>query len=212
MSMGKLLICRHTESEWNALGKWTGTTDVHLSENGFRQAGQVGEALKDVDIDFAYCSLQIRTKETLEGILDGSGNIDVDYERIGDINERDYGDYTGMNKWEVRDKVGEAEFNSIRRDWDHPVPNGETLKMVYERTVPFYRQVVLPRLQKGETILVVAHGNSLRALIKYMEDVSDEDIKNVEMPFGTVYEYDVNEEGKSLDKKVIKIEMTAPHA
>lgn len=212
MGMGKLLICRHTESEWNALGKWTGTTDVHLSENGFRQAGQVGEALKDVDIDFAYCSLQIRTKETLEGILDGSGNIDVDYERIGDINERDYGDYTGMNKWEVRDRVGEAEFNSIRRDWDHPVPNGETLKMVYERTVPFYRQVVLPRLQKGETILVVAHGNSLRALIKYMEDVSDEDIKNVEMPFGTVYEYDVNEEGKSLDKKVVKIEMTAPHA
>lgn len=212
MSMGKLLICRHTESEWNALGKWTGTTDVHLSENGFLQAGQVGEALKGVDIDFAYCSLQIRTKETLEGILDGSGNTDVDYERVGDINERDYGDYTGMNKWEVRDSVGEAEFNSIRRDWDHPVPNGETLKMVYERTVPFYKQVVLPKLQKGQTILVVAHGNSLRALIKYMENVSDEDIKGVEMPFGTVYEYDVDEEGKSLDKKVIKIEMTAPHA
>jgi 2,3-bisphosphoglycerate-dependent phosphoglycerate mutase len=212
MSMGKLLICRHTESEWNALGKWTGTTDVHLSENGFHQAGQVGEALKGVDIDFAYCSLQIRTKETLEGILDGSANIDVDYERIGDINERDYGDYTGMNKWEVRDRVGEAEFNSIRRDWDHPVPNGETLKMVYERTVPFYKQVVLPKLQSGQTVLVVAHGNSLRALIKYMENVSDEDIKNVEMPFGTVYEYDVDEEGKSLDKKVIKIEMTAPHA
>lgn len=212
MSMGKLLICRHTESEWNALGKWTGTTDVHLSENGFHQAGQVGEALKDVDLDFAYCSLQIRTKETLEGILDGSGNIDVDYERIGDINERDYGDYTGMNKWEVRDKVGEAEFDGIRRAWDHPVPNGETLKVVYERTVPFYKNVILPRLQKGETVLIVAHGNSLRALIKYMENVSDEDIKNVEMPFGTVYEYDVDEEGKSLDKKVIKIEMTAPHA
>jgi len=212
MSMGKLLICRHTESEWNALGKWTGTTDVHLSENGFHQAGQVGEALKDIDIDFAYCSLQIRTKETLEGILDGSGNIDVDYERIGDINERDYGDYTGMNKWEVRDKVGETEFDDIRRAWDHPVPNGETLKVVYERTVPFYKNVIVPRLQKGETILVVAHGNSLRALIKYMENVSNEDIKNVEMPFGTVYEYDVDEEGKSLDKKVIKIEMTAPHA
>lgn len=212
MSMGKLLICRHTESEWNALGKWTGTTDVHLSENGFHQAGQVGEALKDVDLDFAYCSLQIRTKETLEGILDGSGNIDVDYERIGDINERDYGDYTGMNKWEVRDKVGEAEFDGIRRAWDHPVPNGETLKVVYERTVPFYKNVILPRLQKGETVLIVAHGNSLRALIKYMENISDEDIKNVEMPFGTVYEYDVDEEGKSLDKKVIKIEMTAPHA
>lgn len=213
MGMGQLLITRHCESEWNALGKWTGTTDVHLSENGFKQAGQVGEAIKDyVKIDFAYCSLQIRTKETLEGILDGSGQVEVNYERVGDINERDYGDYTGMNKWEVRDKVGEEEFNSIRRDWDHPVPNGETLKMVYERTVPFYQNVILPRLQKGENVLVVAHGNSLRALIKFMESVSDEDIKNVEMPFGTVYDYTVNEEGKAVDKKVIKIEMVAPHA
>lgn len=212
MAMGQLLITRHCESEWNALGKWTGTTDVHLTESGFHQAAQLGEALKDIRIDYAYCSLQIRTKETLEGILDGSGQIEVPYERAADLNERDYGDYTGMNKWEVRDKVGEAEFNSIRRDWDHPVPNGETLKTVYERAVPFYRQVILPRLQAGQNVLIVAHGNSIRAMIKYIEDISDEGIASVEMVFGTILDYTVNEEGKKVQKNEIKIELTAPPA
>lgn len=212
MGMGRLLISRHTESEWNALGKWTGTTDVHLSENGFHQAAQLGEALKDIKLDYAFCSLQIRTKETLEGILDASGQVEVPYERSADLNERDYGDYTGMNKWEVRDKVGEEEFNSIRRDWDHAVPNGETLKDVYNRTIPFYLQVILPRIKAGQTVLVVSHGNAIRALIKYMEDVSDEDIAQVEMPFGTVIDYTVTEDGKKAERQDIKIELTAPPA
>lgn len=212
MAMGQLLITRHCESEWNALGKWTGTTDVHLSENGFHQAAQIGEALKDIKIDEAFCSLQIRTKETLEGILDGSGQIDVPYERAGDINERDYGDYTGMNKWEVRDKVGEEEFNSIRRDWDHPITNGETLKDVYERAVPFYQQVILPRLKEGKTILVVSHGNSIRALMKFIESISDTDIASVEMPFGTILDYKVKEDGTVDAKSLMQIELTAPPA
>lgn len=212
MSMGQLLITRHCESEWNALGKWTGSTDVHLSENGFAQAAKVGEALTDIKIDYAFCSQQIRTLETLENILDGSGQVGVGYKRIADINERDYGDFTGMNKWEVRDKVGEEEFNSIRRDWDHPVPNGETLKTVYERAVPFYRQAILPLLKEGKTILIVAHGNSIRALIKYMEVIDDEDVKDIEMPFGTILDYQVDEEGKMVKRNDIKIEMVAPNA
>lgn len=212
MAMGQLLITRHCESEWNALGKWTGTTDVHLSENGFHQAAQMGEALKDIKIDMAFCSLQQRTKETLEGILDASGQISVPYERSADINERDYGDYTGMNKWEVRDKVGEQEFNSIRRDWNHPITNGETLKDVYERAVPFYQQVILPRLREGKTILVVSHGNSIRALMKYIEGISDEDIANVEMPFGTILDYKVKDDGTLDAKSLMRIELTAPPA
>lgn len=214
MAMGHLLITRHCESEWNALGKWTGTTDVHLSENGFHQAAQLGEAIKEAGITLneAFCSLQIRTKETLEGILDASGQVTVPYERSADLNERDYGDYTGMNKWEVRDKVGETEFNSIRRDWDHPVPNGETLKMVYERAVPFYQQVILPRLQQGQNILIVAHGNSIRSLIKYIEDVSDSDIAHVEMPFGDIIDYIVDDNGKKVSRDDMQIELTAPPA
>lgn len=210
--LGQLLITRHAESEWNVLGKWTGSTDVHLSENGFNQAGQLGQALKDIKIDYAFASLQMRTLETLEGILDGSGQTEVPYQRSGDINERDYGDYTGMNKWEVRDKVGEQEFNSIRRDWDHPVANGETLKMVYERAIPFYNEVILPKLRNGETVLMVAHGNSIRALIKYMEFISDEDIATVEMPFGTVINYKISEDGRMVARNDIKIEIVAPHA
>jgi 2,3-bisphosphoglycerate-dependent phosphoglycerate mutase len=183
-----------------------------LSANGFHQAAQIGEALKDIKIDEAFCSLQIRTKETLEGILDGSGQIEVPYERSGDINERDYGDYTGMNKWEVRDKVGEEEFNSIRRDWNHPITNGETLKDVHERAVPFYQHVILPRLKEGKTILVVSHGNSIRALMKYIESISDEDIASVEMLFGTILDYKVKEDGTVDAKSLMQIEMTAPPA
>ncbi|MGF7228424.1 MAG: 2,3-bisphosphoglycerate-dependent phosphoglycerate mutase [Candidatus Saccharibacteria bacterium] len=212
MAMGQLLLSRHTESEWNALGKWTGITDVHLSANGFKQAAEIGEALKGIKIDHAFCSLQMRTKETLEGILDGSGQISVPYDRSSDLNERDYGDFTGMNKWEVRDKVGEVEFNSIRRDWDHPVPNGETLKDVYERTIPFYLQVILPRLEAGETVLVVSHGNALRALIKYLESISDENVARVEMAFGTILDYKVTTDGKAEAKSEMKIELTAPPA
>jgi 2,3-bisphosphoglycerate-dependent phosphoglycerate mutase len=209
---GKLLISRHTESEWNALGKWTGITDVHLSKNGYHQAAQLGEALKDVPLDYAFASQQIRTLETLESILDASGQVTVPYERSDALNERDYGDYTGMNKWEMRDKVGEETFNHIRRDWDYAVPNGETLKMVYARTIPFYKEVILPKLLEGKTVLVVSHGNAIRALIKYMEHVSDKDVAHVEMPFGHILEYKVNSDGTSKTKHEMQIELVAPPA
>lgn len=209
---GKLLISRHTESEWNALGKWTGITDVHLSKNGFHQAAQLGEALKDIKLDYAFASQQIRTLETLEGILDASGQVSVPYERNEALNERDYGDYTGMNKWEMRDKVGEETFNRIRRDWDYPVPQGETLKMVYERTIPFYKEHILPKLLEGQTVLVVSHGNAIRALIKYMENISDEGVADIEMPFGHILEYEVNPDGTRKTKHEMQIELVAPPA
>lgn len=209
---GKLLISRHTESEWNALGKWTGITDVHLSKNGFHQAAQLGEALKDIKLDYAFASQQIRTLETLETILDASGQVSVPYERNEALNERDYGDYTGMNKWEMRDKVGEEVFNKIRRNWDYPVPNGETLKMVYERTIPFYKEHILPKLLDGQTVLVVSHGNAIRALIKYMEGISDEGVAEVEMPFGHILDYEVNDDGTCKTKHEMQIELVAPPA
>lgn len=209
---GKVILVRHGESEWNVLGKWTGTTDVHLTEKGFREAAMLGQELEDTPIDYAYCSQQIRALETLEGILDASRQFDVQFERSSAINERDYGDYTGMNKWEMRDKVGEDEFNAIRRNWDHHVPNGETLKMVYERAVPFYQENVLPKIREGKNVLLVAHGNSIRALTKYIEDISDEGIADIEMPFGKVVMYEVTEDGKMTNKEERKIDTVAPHA
>lgn len=209
---GQLIIVRHGESEWNALGKWTGHTDVHLSEKGYKEAALMGELLKDIQIDYAYMSQQQRTRETLEGILDASGQYDVPYEVSAAINERDYGVYTGKNKWEMRDEVGEEQFQRIRRGWDEPIPEGETLKMVYERAVPFYQDVVAPRLTSGENVLLVAHGNSIRSLVKYIESVSDEAIGEIEMIFGMALIYRVDAAGKHIDKTIRHIETTSPPA
>ncbi len=200
---GKLVIVRHSESEWNATGQWTGITDVHLSDKGFHDAGLLGREVANQHLTFdkAYCSQQIRTLETLEGILDASGQFDVPFERVAAINERDYGDYTGKNKWEVRDLIGEEQFQSIRRGWDVPVPNGETLKTVYERVVPFYKDVVIPQLLDGKNILIVSHGNGIRSLIKYIESIGDDEIENVEMIFNIILEYAVDKDGKMLEKK-----------
>ena len=209
---GKLVLVRHGESEWNVLGKWTGSTDVHLSEKGFHEAALLGKATQDIAFDYAFCSEQIRAFETMQGLVDAAQQIDVPYERSATLNERDYGDYTGMNKWELRDKIGEDEFNHIRRDWDHPVPGGETLKMVYARAVPFYQHNILPKLREGKTVLVVSHGNALRALIKYLENISDEDVANLEMPFGNIMIYDVDDSGRMTGKTERKIETTPPNA
>jgi|AntRauTorckE6833_2_1112554.scaffolds.fasta_scaffold00630_7 D-lactate dehydrogenase len=209
---GKLIIARHAESEWNATGQWTGLTDVHLSEKGFHEAALLGLTLKDVVLDQAYCSQQIRTLETLEGILNTSGNLDTPIERSSAINERDYGQYTGKNKWEMRDLVGDDEFHAIRRGWDHPVPDGETLKTVYGRVVPFYRDVVLPQLHAGKNVLLVAHGNSIRALNKYIESISDQNVESLEMVFGTVLLYDLDDAGRILHKVERSIDSPPPNA
>lgn len=209
---GKLLITRHGESEWNARGVWTGSTDVHLSEKGFKEAALLGETIKDVKLDFAFCSQQIRSLETLEGMLDASGQVQVEYERSSALNERDYGIYTGKNKWQVKEEIGDEAFENLRRGWDEPVEDGETLKDVYERLVPFYKDVILPRLLAGENILIVAHGNSIRSLMKYIESLSDEQIGKTEMIFGQTLVYIVDESGKMLSKVARKIDTTPPPA
>lgn len=209
---GQLFIARHGESEWNAKGVWTGSTDVHLSSKGFKEAGMLGELIKGERIDYAYCSQQIRSLETLEGMLDASGNLTVNFERIGAINERDYGIYTGKNKWEVKQELGDKAFEDLRRGWCTPVPNGETLKDVYERSLPFYKDTVLPRLLRGQNILVVAHGNSIRSLVKYIESVSDESISDVEMIFGQILIYTVNEDGTQATKEIGSIDSAPPPA
>jgi len=209
---GQLIVVRHGESEWNALGKWTGTTDVHLTSKGYHEAALMGECLKDIRFDHGYISQQIRTKETLEGILDASHQYDVPYEVTNAFNERDYGELTGKNKWEVKKEIGDEAFEGIRRSWNYPVPGGETLKDVYDRAVPFYLDTVLPRLNKGQNILIVSHGNSIRSLVKYIESISDEDIAHVEMIFGTALIYTVDEHGKLVDKTVRKINSPPPPA
>ncbi len=212
MSTGKLVVVRHGESTWNATGKWTGITDVDLDAEGYHEGELEGEKLRDIQFAYAYTSEQVRTVEMLNAILKTQGQTTLTYERRWAVNERDYGTYTGLNKWEVEKQIGEEQFEQVRRSWDYPVPGGETLKDVYDRAVPFYLNEVLPRLKKGENILLVGHGNSIRALEKYIENISDQDISKVEMLFGTILVYDVDGQGRMVNKEERKIIMTPPPA
>ena len=208
--MGKLVISRHGESEWNLLGKWTGWTDVGLTEKGVADTVRLGALLKDMDFDAAYTSELKRTHQTLDALLEGRGRGELPTIRNAALNERDYGDLTGKNKWEVKAEIGEEAFNGIRRGWDYPVPGGETLKDVYERALPYFQAEILPRLQKGENILLVAHGNSIRALMKYLDQVPEADMANVEMPFGQLLVYTFGPESDlPTYKEVLSVEIEA---
>ena len=204
--IGKLIIVRHSESEWNKLGLWTGKVDVHLTEYGFKMAKEMGLAILDLRIDRVFCSNLIRAQETLDEILKVLNlNGKVVEEKSSAINERDYGDYTGKNKWELQKLIGEENFIGIRRGWDFPVPGGENLKMVYARAIPYFLESILPHLLMGENVLVAAHGNSIRALMKYIEQISDKEIEKVEMPFNTLMIYEIDKEGHSIKKEVREI-------
>lgn len=199
--MAYLVLVRHGESEWNAQGLWTGWTDIGLSEKGFAEARKAGELLKDIHFDFAYTSALGRAKQTWEQIQRVLEQTDIQTIEDKALNERDYGEMTGKNKWEIKQQVGEEEFMKLRRSWDYPPPKGESLKMVYERVIPYYQKEILPKLQSGKNIIIAAHGNSLRALIKYLDNISDTDIPNLEMGTGEVYVYEIDSGGKVLHKQ-----------
>ena len=211
--MGVLVISRHGESEWNLLGKWTGWTDVDLTDKGVADTVRLGELLRDIKFDRAYTSNLKRTHQTLDALLKGAGIAAVPTIHAEELNERDYGDLTGKNKWEVKSEIGEEAFNGIRRGWDYPVPGGETLKDVYGRVLPYFESEILPKLQAGENILLVAHGNSIRALMKYLDQLTEADMSHVEMPFGQVLVYDFKSDSSlPVRKEVRQIAIDVPNA
>jgi 2,3-bisphosphoglycerate-dependent phosphoglycerate mutase len=207
--MAYLVLVRHGESEYNAKSWWTGWADPSLTEKGREQARLAAEKLKDIHFDYAYTSVLKRAKETWEEIQKIIGQEDVPMTEDKALNERDYGDMTGKNKWEVKEQVGEEEFMKIRRAWDYPPPNGESLQMVHSRVIPYYESEILPKLKMGKNIIIAAHGNSLRALIKDLDHVSDIDIPNLEMATGGVYVYNIDESGNVVNKEV-RVEGKAP--
>lgn len=214
---GILVISRHAESEWNLLGKWTGHTDVNVTEKGKADSALLGALVKDITFDRAFTSDLKRTQQTCDGILNftsGQGSSAPVPRTISTaLSERDYGDLTGMNKWEVKEKIGEEEFNGIRRGWDHPVPHGETLKDVYARAVPYFDETILPLLQNGKNVLLVSHGNTIRALMKHLESIDEKDMAGVEMPLGQllVYYFHPNDT-KPSKKEVRKADITPSKA
>lgn len=200
--MAQLILVRHGQSEWNLLNQWTGWTDVELTEQGREEAKKAAGLLKDIKIHKAHTSDLKRAQETLEIILNELGCPDIEVKKAHQIKERHYGDLTGMNKAEAKEHYGEEKFKLYRRSWDVPPPNGESLKDTSDRAIPYYEQEILKDLKAGHNVIVAAHGNSLRAIVKYLEDIADEDIAELEIGTGVIHVYEVDQDGKVVSKEI----------
>lgn len=204
--MSKLILLRHGESEWNARNLWAGRTDVGLTERGRQEARTFAKKLQDFGIDEVHVSPLRRAQETWEEILRIWGG-DFPNVKISDsLVERDYGSYTGLNKTEVEQEIGPEKFKRLRRAWNEAVPQGETLQVVSGRVWPYYQQEILPALVAGRDVLVVAHGNSLRALAKNLEAVPDDQVINLEMATGEAWVYDLDDTGRVVSKEIMRQE------
>lgn len=199
--MAYLILVRHGMSDWNKKGLWTGLRDISLCEEGRIESQKIADKLKDIKIDIAFTSKLLRSTETLDEIIKKLNLINLPVIEHEALNERDYGVYTGKNKWEVKKQFGEDMFQKIRRAWDYPIEKGETLKDVYDRVIPYYQSNIEPELKKGKNVLVVSHGNTLRAIIKYLEHISDRDISNIEMETGEIYIYEIDHQGIITSKE-----------
>jgi len=200
--MAYLILVRHGKSEWNATGQWTGWTDVGLVEEGLEEARRAAEAIKDIRIDTVHLSTLKRTHETWREMENVLGRKEIRPKAHKALIERSYGVHTGKNKWDVKKEIGDEEFHKLRRGWNHPIPEGETMKDVHDRAVPYYKEHILPELKRGDNVLVVGHGNTFRALVKYLEEMSDEGVSDLEFGTGEVYVYTVNGDGKITNKEI----------
>ncbi|OAQ40764.1 2,3-bisphosphoglycerate-dependent phosphoglycerate mutase [Pedobacter psychrophilus] len=180
----KLILVRHGQSVWNLENKFTGQKDVELSPKGEEEAKDAGELLKSTCIDKVYTSTLIRAKHTYEIIKKISGLEKIPVVENKALNERKYGDLEGLNKFDTIKEFGIEQVQIWRRSFDVRPPNGESLKDTYDRVVPYFNSHIKKDLDKGLNILIVAHGNSLRALIMYLENISKEEIMEREIATG----------------------------
>ena len=198
-----LVLVRHGQSEWNAKNLFTGWKDPGLTKVGEKEASNAGILIKERNIKFSmmFTSALKRAQITGQMILESIAQTDIQVIKNQALNERDYGDLSGLNKDDARKEWGEEQVHIWRRSYDVPPPGGESLKNTAERVLPYFNSSILPKLLEGENILVAAHGNSLRSLIKYPDKVSDEDIVKLEIPTGAPIHYRFNEDGKVMYKK-----------
>ena len=192
--MTTLVLLRHGESQWNLENRFTGWIDVPLSEKGIEEAKSAGEKLKEYKFDHAFTSVLKRANDTLNIVLDitGQKTIPIDYNQA--LNERHYGDLQGLNKAETAKKYGDAQVKIWRRSFDVPPPNGESLKNTLERVLPYWESNILPCVKKGERLIIVAHGNSLRSLVMHLDNLTKEQVLELNIPTGVplVYEFDAD--------------------
>ena len=214
--MPKLILVRHGQSEWNLSNRFTGWWDVDVTEKGVEEARAAGRLLKEKGVlpTVAFTSLQKRAIKTLHLALEEAGRLWIPETKDWRLNERHYGGLTGLDKQQTREKHGDEQVQIWRRSFDVPpppmekgdeydpgsdprydgidVPQTESLKLTIERVLPYFQSDILPLLEAGETVIISAHGNSLRALVKHLSGISDEDITGLEIPTGQpiVYEFD----------------------
>lgn len=226
--MAKLVFIRHGQSAWNLSNQFTGWVDVDLSPEGVEQAKNAGRLLKESGIEFdqAYTSVLTRAIKTLHYALEECGQLWIPEEKTWRLNERHYGALQGLNKAETAEKYGEEQVHIWRRSYDtlpplldandegsaaqdrryahldpRAIPGGENLKVTLERVIPFWEDKIAPDLIDGKNVIIAAHGNSLRALTKYLENISDDDIMNLEMATGEPVVYDLDEKLQVQNKK-----------
>ncbi len=186
--MSTLVLIRHGQSLWNLENRFTGWSDVPLTEQGRKDAATVGAALRDLHFDLAWTSRLQRAQETLKTILK-SLKQDLSFECDSALNERHYGDLQGLNKAETAEKYGQEQVKLWRRSYGTRPPNGESMEDCERRTTPFFLQYILPQVVSGKNVIVAAHGNSLRPMIKFLEKLTPEKAGSMEIGLCTPYIY-----------------------
>ena len=228
LTLATLVLVRHGQSQWNLENRFTGWVDVPLSPKGREEASSAGKKLKDIRFDRMYVSHLMRAIQTLNYILlelsderipilyheeerinvwehyAGTRDKEIPIYQSVDLAERYYGDLQGLNKAETMKKYGEAQVHLWRRSYDIKPPHGESLKDTCERTIPYYKKNIVPELQAGKNVLIVAHGNSLRSITKYVENISDEEIPKIEIPTGVPIVYIFDSQMKQQKKILLQ--------
>ena len=201
--MSKLVLVRHGESQWNLENRFTGWVDVPLSPKGEQEAKTAGEKLKGIVFKKAFTSLLKRAQNTLGIILDVTGQKNIPVEKSQALNERHYGDLQGLNKAETAKKFGDEQVKIWRRSYDVAPPKGESLKDTAARTLPYFKETILPSLKDNANIIVAAHGNSLRSIVMDLDNLTREQVLELNIPTGVPIVYEFDSGLKILSKKTL---------
>ena len=202
--MAKLVLIRHGESIWNLENRFTGWVDVELTEKGIAEAKSAGVKIKNIRFDKAYTSVLKRAIDTLNLALETAEQTHLPVEKDQALNERHYGDLQGKNKAETAKIYGEEQVHIWRRSYDVPPPNGESLKDTAARTLPYFNSRIMPDVQSGKNIVVSAHGNSLRSIVMQLDNLTKEEVLELNIGNGVPIVYDIDSNGKILSKEILK--------
>jgi len=201
--MGKLILIRHGESQWNLENRFTGWVDVDLTEKGRKDAFQAGLLLKEIKLDYAFTSVLKRAIETLDEVLAAAGQTNIPVVKDQALNERMYGDLQGLNKAECAQKFGDEQVHIWRRSYDIPPPGGESLYDTAQRTLPYFDKEILPMAASGKNVIVSAHGNSLRAIVMQLDRLSKEEVLKLNIPNAVSIIYEINPDSSVASKKIL---------